>query len=212
MLTAILLSLLLPVAVWWCCCNSCKGAYCDSIAAHGTLATAMTTGGACRTPRPTQATITISGMGNKACVDCDQLDGTWVADLAHYPGTGCRWATAEVPFSPVSGFCAAFYFVVAIHCTGKVQVTLGAVVNAASEYVFQNIDNAAPSPNCSALGVLTMADWVDNSVYCDFSGATVTGSIGDKVVAEDKAAEHWKASQIAGNWQGSGLEVTVTGN
>lgn len=158
---------------WWCCCNACKGNYCDDIGAHGTLATKMTTGGACRTPRPTQATITISGVTNAFCTKCNELNGTWVADLTHYPGTGCFWATAVNHFS-VPIFCSDFFFVVSIRCTGKVYVSFDPWIDGFDEGGWQNIANSAPAANCSTLGVLSMTLVHDYSAYCNYSGATIT--------------------------------------
>jgi hypothetical protein len=38
----------------------------------------------------------------------------------------------------------------------------------------------------------------------------ITGSIGEREVAWDKAAEHWKANQIVDSWRSSGMEVAIT--
>lgn len=39
----------------------------------------------------------------------------------------------------------------------------------------------------------------------------ITGSIGGVVVATDRAAESWKASQIAASWRDSGLTTSIVG-
>ncbi len=40
----------------------------------------------------------------------------------------------------------------------------------------------------------------------------ITGSdASGKVVASDRAAEHWKASQIAASWRDSGLTTSIVG-
>lgn len=49
----------------------------------------------------------------------------------------------------------------------------------------------------------------DLSSPADIRPIQISGYQGEKLIASDRTAEHWKARQIAASWRQSGLEVAI---